>query len=86
MSFENEKVYIVVAKPNIKLGYIYDNDFYGTHYSERGPIPLENLKTRGFSIGSDKIVREKDNEVFDVNESSEEEFNNFLNAKKLLID
>jgi hypothetical protein len=84
MSFEDKKVYVVIANPNLKLGYIYEGNYYGTHYSDRGPIPLSKLEANGFSVEVDKIIRQKDNEVFIVNESSPEDLEELLNSKRLM--
>jgi hypothetical protein len=84
MSLEDKKVYVVIANPNLKLGYIYKGNYYGIHYSDRGPIPISKLEDNGFSVEADKIIRRNDNEVFIINESSPEDLEELLNSKRLM--
>jgi hypothetical protein len=83
MNLANDSLYIVMADSHAMLGYLYNGNYYGTHWSERGPIPLTSLESEGFSISKTEMVRNKDNVVFNVREASKEEREHFLNAKTI---
>lgn len=42
MSLKENTVYSVIASPNTCLGFVLDGKFFGTHYSERGPVSLSD--------------------------------------------
>ena len=62
MSLERDTVYSVIADPAINLGYILNDNFYGTHYSERGPIDIKSMND--FVVDGLTMRRLKDNVEF----------------------
>ncbi|MDO6486830.1 hypothetical protein Q4503_03895 [Colwellia sp. 6_MG-2023] len=64
MSLESDKVYAVIADPKRVLGHIVKNEFYGKHFSERGPIDINAMD--GFVLEGFTLRRSKDDEVFTI--------------------